>query len=137
MEKEKEKDIQALLEAVSDLRTKADVSAVFGAPMTLEGRTIIPVARVAYGFGVGDWHDTETKAPSDDADPSDTEDDLGHGGAGGVIARPFAVVEVTPQKTRIEAIVDEQKLALAGWLLIGWSVFWLAQTLSQIFGNRD
>ncbi|HET91673.1 MAG TPA: hypothetical protein ENN99_13175 [Chloroflexi bacterium] len=132
-----EKDIQALLDAVSDLRTKADVSAVFGPPVTLEGRTIIPVARVAYGFGVGDWHATEADTEADDADTLEPENGTGRGGGGGAIARPFAVIEVTPQKTRVEAIVDEQKLALAGWLLVGWSVFWLARTLIQIFGKRE
>jgi uncharacterized spore protein YtfJ len=59
------------------------------------------------------------------------------GGAGGVQARPFAIIEVTPEGTRVEPIVDEQKLALAGSLLVGWGIFWLARMLIKIFGQRE
>ena len=51
--------------------------------------------------------------------------------------RPVAVVEVTPENTWVKPIVDEQKLAFAGALLIGWAVFWVARTLVKIFGQRE
>src|SRR5574342_1259689 len=39
--------------AVEHLRTSASVKTVYGTPITSDGKTIIPVAKVAYGFGVG------------------------------------------------------------------------------------
>ncbi len=38
---------------VEQVREQAGVEAVFGDPVTAEGRTVIPVARVSYGFGGG------------------------------------------------------------------------------------
>ncbi len=35
------------------LQTSASVKTVYGEPVTAEGKTIIPVARVRYGFGAG------------------------------------------------------------------------------------
>ena len=137
-----ETKIQTLLDSIADLRKKANANAIFGEPVTSEGRTIIPVAKVAYGFGVygfgvGSGHmkmtEEETPGEATEETPEDTD---GSGGFGGVTARPFAVVEVTSEGTRVEPIIDEQKLSLAGSLLIGWSVFWLARALVKIFGRR-
>jgi len=144
-----ETEVQKLLDSIADLREKASVNAAFGEPVTIEGRTVIPVAKVAYGFGMGVGHsraDVELGVEADaEADvekaaseePVDKADAVGGGGGGGVQTRPFAIVEVTSEGTRVEPIVDEQKLALAGSLLIGWSVFWLARTLVKIFGRQE
>jgi uncharacterized spore protein YtfJ len=59
------------------------------------------------------------------------------GGSGGMSVRPVAVVEVTPESTAVKPIVDEQKLALAGALLIGWAVFWVVRALVRIFGKQE
>ena len=140
-----EAEIKRLLDVIGEIREKADVNAVFGEPMTVEGRTIVPVAQVAYGFRMGMGHkpitepeegeETGMKQPQDQqvVEPGDAS---GAGGSGGVMARPFAVIEVTPEGTRVEPIVNEQKLALAGSLLIGWSVFCLARALVKIFGRE-
>ena len=119
-----ETEIQKLLDAFADLRRKANVRAVFGRPVTAEGRTVIPVAEVAYGFemGVGEEAVEETGVSG--------------GGGGDVSVRPLAVIEVTPQNTWVKPIIDEQRLALAGALLIGWAIFCLARTLAKIFGQQ-
>jgi uncharacterized spore protein YtfJ len=121
-----ETQIQKLLDALADLRKKANVDAVFGKPVAAEGRTVIPVAEVAYAFEVG----AEEEAV---ADSTESEG----GGSGGMDVRPIAVVEVTPENTWVKPIIDEQKLAFAGALLIGWAVFWIAKALVGIFGQRD
>jgi uncharacterized spore protein YtfJ len=142
-------EVQRLLDSIADLREKASVNAAFGEPVTIEGRTVIPVAKVGYGFGMGVGHsradvergvepdveaDVEKAALEETVDKADA---VGSSGGGAVQARPFAIVEVTSEGTRVEPIVDEQKLALAGSLLIGWSVFCLARTLVKIFGGRE
>jgi uncharacterized spore protein YtfJ len=121
-----ETEIQRLLDALTDLRKKANVNAVFGKPVSADGRTVIPVAEVAYDFEMG---------VEEEVVESGTEG--GSGGSGGMSVRPVAVVEVTPESTVVKSVVDEQKLALAGALLIGWAVFWVTRTLVKIFGKQD
>jgi uncharacterized spore protein YtfJ len=121
-----EAQIQQLLDALADLRKRANVDAVFGKPVAAEGRTVIPVAEVTYAFEVE--IDEEVEADSTEG---------GGGGSGGLDVRPVAVVEVTPENAWVRPIVDEQKLAFAGALLIGWAVFWVARTLVRIFGQRE
>jgi uncharacterized spore protein YtfJ len=121
-----EAQIQKLLDALTDLRKKANVGAVFGKPVVADNRTVIPVAEVAYDFEMG----VEEEA-------IDGGIEGGSGGSGGMSVRPVAVVEVTPESTVVKPVVDEQKLALAGVLLIGWAVFWVAKALVGIFGGRE
>jgi uncharacterized spore protein YtfJ len=56
----------------------------------------------------------------------------GGGGAGGR-ARPIAYIEVGPDGTKVEPIMDEQKIALAGILLGAWAIGWLAVVLTTLF----
>ena len=117
-----EGEIQKLLDAFADLRRKANANAVFGKPVTTEDRTVIPVAEVTYAFEMGIEEEAEEETGS---------------GSGGLNAHPLAVIEVTPEGTKVRPIIDEQKLALVGALLIGWAIFWLARTLIKIFGQQE
>jgi uncharacterized spore protein YtfJ len=121
-----EAQVQNLLDALADLRKKATVNAVFGKPVIAEGHTLIPVAEVSYAFEV----EVEEEALAGGAEG-------GGGGSGGMNVRPLAIIEVTPETTWVKPVVDEQRLAFAGALLIGWAVFWVARTLVKIFGRRD
>ena len=42
-----------LIDRIGDVQSKATVRTVFGDPMEVHGRTIIPVAKVRFGFGMG------------------------------------------------------------------------------------
>jgi len=117
-----EEEIQKLLDAFTDLRKKASANTVFGKPVTTKERTVIPVAEIAYGFEMGIEGEAEEEAG---------------GGSGSMSARPLAIIEVMPEGARVKPIIDEQKLALAGALLIGWAIFWLARTLGKIFGQQE
>ena len=119
--------IQKLFEATDELRDKANVNAAFGEPIVSEGRTIIPVAKVGYGFGVGFG-----SAPEEESE----EENEGGGGAGMASAQPMAVIEVTEEGVYVEPVVDEQKIAIAGTFLAGWLIFWIAITLTKIFGKK-
>jgi hypothetical protein len=50
---------------------------------------------------------------------------------------PLGVIEVTDEGTRIEPVIDEQKVSVLGMLVGAWSVFWLAKVLVAIFGHRE
>jgi uncharacterized spore protein YtfJ len=128
-------EIQTLLDALADLPEKANVNAVFGDPVTVEGRTVIPLAKVGYAFGmgIGGTMGAEEAATGEAAESVPEKAADGVGGCGGVLAHPLAVVEVTPEGTWVKPVVDEQKLALAAGLLGAWVVFWLARALIKIF----
>ena len=126
--------VQGLLDSVAELQEKANVNAIFGDPVIFEERIVIPVAKVAYGFGMGVGYGTTDETESDTEDLGESD---GGAGGGAVDARPFAIIEVTPERIRVEPIVDEQKLAMAGSLLAGWGIFCLARTLVKIFGPRE
>src|SRR5262249_49961783 len=91
-----------------NLAGRAQVKSVFGEPVTAGEKTIIPVAKITYGFGAG----AGTGGMGDSKPKGE-----GGGGGGGVRATPIGVFEVTPKETRFVAIQDKKKLA--GTLLLG------------------
>jgi len=101
------------------LHYTASVKTAFGEPVEAQGRTIIPVARVAYGLGGGSgWRaDPEGEASRDDAasagDPKT--------GGGGIIVTPVGVVEVLPEGTRYIPLGGGGK-KLVGTLLAGIAI---------------
>ncbi len=95
------------------LTRSASVSAVYGEAIAANDKTIIPVARIAYGFGGGRGRQHhEGDSPN------------GEGAGGGVYAVPIGVVEVTDTGTRFIALNDKKKLA--GVLMLGFCLgaFW-------------
>ena len=136
-----EAEIQKLLDSFSDMREQAHVNAVFGAPVTVAGQTIIPVARVSYGFGmglgVGHGSISRDSLEADEAEGEASGGGTGAGGGGGATAQPCAIIEVSPEAVAVKSILNEQRLALAGALLAGWSVYWLSWALVKIFGRES
>jgi len=104
--------LQSLKESVLG---QASVKAIYGEPISAHEKTIIPVAKITYGFGagVGTGGVGDTKARGE-----------GGGGGGGVRAVPVGVIEVSSQQTRFIPITDRRKLA--GALLAGLGLgMWL------------
>jgi uncharacterized spore protein YtfJ len=125
-EKSVRKDhIDELFTRLDELQKSANVNAVFGRPVQVGEKTVIPIASVAYGFGLGFGEQEEQ--------PSETN--VGGGGGAGAIAKPLGLVEITPESTRVESVVDEQRVVRAGMLLVAWSIFWVANALVRILGR--
>ncbi len=61
---------------------------------------------------------------------------LGGGGGAGGRARPVAYIEIGPEGTHIQPIINEQRVALAGILLGAWAVGWVGLVLKTIFAPR-
>jgi len=101
------------------LHGSASVRSVYGEPVETQGKTIIPVAKVAYGFGGGYG---ETKG--DDKEGRDKE---GGGMGGGIAVKPVGIVEVTKEETRFISFSGKKKLA--GMLILGF-------ILGLFFGRR-
>jgi len=109
---------QDLIQLLAErLGSHANVKAVYGDPIVLEGKTVIPVAKIAYGFGGGSGRGKRAEGTEQ---PNWGE---GQGGGGGVVAKPVGVVEITPEGTRF--IHRRQGRKLAGVLLIGLALGFL------------
>ena len=95
----------------------ASARAVFADPVERGGVTVIPVAKVRWGFGGGGG---EGPLPGDGARNAG-----GEGGGGGVIASPVGYIEIRDGQARYERIVDPVSYwplvlasAFACWLLL-------------------
>jgi len=69
-------------------KTSADAKMIYGEPIERDGVTIIPVAKLRYGFGGGGRHDGEE----------------GGGGGGGMIVNPAGYIELKNGSSRFRAI---------------------------------
>jgi uncharacterized spore protein YtfJ len=114
--------VKETLEALAERLQTTSVRTVFGEPISAEGRTIIPVARVAYGFGGGGG---SGKRPTQSLDASGE----GAGGGGGVRAVPAGVVEITAGQTRFVRFDDWRPLAAAAAIGFGLGVVLSRYTL--------
>ncbi|MFW6376861.1 MAG: spore germination protein GerW family protein [archaeon] len=102
---------RGIIEAVRD---HAGVETAFGEPIEREGRTVVPVARVAYGFGGGFGEGAEVER-DEDGEESAEVGGSGGGGGGGAMTRPLGVIEVTDHETRFVPLGDRRRsLAVAG-----------------------
>ena len=101
-----------LLQSLKDsILSQANVKAVYGEPIAAQGKTIIPVAKIAYGYGAG----AGTGGVG--------ESSRGEGGGGGesVRAVPVGVVKISERETRFVPISDRKKLtgAVALGVMLG------------------
>ncbi|HXC12849.1 MAG TPA: spore germination protein GerW family protein [Stellaceae bacterium] len=95
---------------VDRLQVGASVRNVYGDPVQVGDRTVIPIARVSYGFGAGGRASGKEKAP-----PGQNG-----GGGAGLSARPVGALEITAAGTRFIAFPDPARLGAA--LLIGFLI---------------
>lgn len=102
--------LQKLSESLS---STASVKTVFGEPIHFEGKTVVPVAKVAYGFGGG--FGSGMKEHGDGGRPKGE----GGGGGGGVRAYPAGALEITATRTRFIPFFDARTLIAAVSLGIG------------------
>jgi uncharacterized spore protein YtfJ len=103
------------------LQSSANVKTVYGDAITAEGKTIIPVAKVAYCVGAG----TPPLRKSDGGEQKEVA-----GGGGAVRIKPVGVLEITKEETKFIPIDEKRKLA--GALLIGLLLgAWIASRRSR------
>ncbi|MCW8194516.1 hypothetical protein F6455_06930 [Proteobacteria bacterium 005FR1] len=90
--------LQTLLE---HLKSSTGTSKVFGEPICEHGRTIVPVAKLAYGFGGGL------------GESGSTSKSTGSGAGGGIAMKPVGVIEISEQGTRYVPVSDTPRLLAA------------------------
>jgi uncharacterized spore protein YtfJ len=112
------------LEKMSNsLGSHATVKSVFGDPIQVDGKTVVPIAKIAYGFGAGGGsHPGRHNGDGTDASGERTE---GGGGGGGVRAFPAGALEITATGTRFIQAIDLRWLAgaFAAGALLGSILF--------------
>jgi uncharacterized spore protein YtfJ len=79
--------LQSLQESFSQ---KAGVKSVFGDPITVGNKVVLPVARIGYGFGAG----------AGTGGVGENNKGEGGGGGGGVMAKPVGVFVIGPTESR-------------------------------------
>ena len=89
-----------LEELFQSIVNQAGVKTIFGDPISTNGKTIVPVAKVRCGFGGGSKRR-----------PEDTEREFG--GGGGFIAKPVGVIEITNEETRFVPIPSNWPIVAA------------------------
>lgn len=116
--------IEQLLKQIEATPASAHVRSVFGEPVRVGDRTVIPVARMRGAFGMGFGEGKQEEG-------DETESGKGGGGGGLFSARPVAVVEVTDERVRVLPIVDLTRIVLASILVGGWSIFWCSRAMGR------
>lgn len=115
-------------------QASANVKSVFGDPITVGDKTVIPVAHIRYGLGAGGGAFSR-----DSSSGSDTPSGKSGGGGGGVIiASPKGVLEVSPAGTRFIAFADRKRLSIAvmGGFLFGMVFGWRRSRRPIFFGRK-
>lgn len=123
--------LNRLFDAVERVRDTAQWHSAFGEPLVFENRTVIPVAQVGYGFGLGFGH------PSEIPDEEAMLAAEGQGGAGGgAMSRPLGAIVVTEDEVYFEETIDAGKISMAGIILAGVIVVQTAATLRALLSRR-
>jgi uncharacterized spore protein YtfJ len=116
-----------LLDSLSEtLSQYAAIKKVYGEPIETQGKTIIPVARLALGFGGGFG---EKKRKNKAAELPGNGDGEGGGFGGGLRFQPLGVLEVTPGRTRFLRFHTWRYLALG--TALGWAVGWALRRVGR------
>lgn len=109
------------------LERSLDIHHVYGDPVQHGDTTVIPVAKVAYGFGAGGGQGpgSHRAVEPDDSRPGEARrpDAEGAGGGGGVRMTPVGALEIGPRGIRFVRVNP-----VASWLgaaALGLAVGWL------------
>src|SRR3989475_6015016 len=98
-----------------EMQGKANWKAVFGEVLEVDGRRLIPVASVQYGFGMGGGQGpagrsgSRTRSPQKDGHPSGGGS--GGGGGGGVRVDPVAPIDSTGGRLRVAPLINGTRLS--------------------------
>ncbi len=96
-------DHKSFLDRMAErVSSNARAEAVYGSPVERDGVTVIPVAKVRWGFGGGDG-----TSLGEDAAPAAG----GSGGGGGVMVSPIGYIEIAEGQSRFRRILDPTAMA--------------------------
>ena len=125
---------EEMVRRIGTIQDEVGASVCFGTPVERDGHTIIPVARVSFGYGMGFGGGSGGKQESGafDAMPTEGGEGGGGGGGGGGSSTPVAIIDMAQGDVKVTPITDATRIALSGMFLAGWAAFWLFLTIRTI-----
>jgi uncharacterized spore protein YtfJ len=102
------------------LGNRAGADLVYAKPIERDGATIVPVAKVRFGFGGGGGQ---------------KPDQRGAGGGGGLVAEPAGFVVARGDEIRFEPIRDPVRIAY-GVAAIALAGSWLVRAVGRLLTSR-
>ncbi|GIH99849.1 spore germination protein GerW family protein [Planobispora takensis] len=95
-----------IMDVIDQAKDNATVNRVFGEPITREGVTVVPVAKIAGGGGGGRGKQEGGERPGE-----------GSGGGYGLSATPAGVFVIKDGEVRWQPAVDVNRIVLGGQIL--------------------
>jgi uncharacterized spore protein YtfJ len=124
---------EEMVQSISEIPSRVGAGACFGQAIERDGHTMIPVARVSFGYGMGFGRGSGGDSGSDEfGHKGDSGEGEGGGGGGGGQSTPVAVIDITRDDVEIKPIMDPMRIALSWTVLVGWLAFWLFWTMRTI-----
>lgn len=102
---------------VRSMAQHVGVKTIYGDAIVCGDKTVVPVAKVAFGFGGGTGRGNRS------------EQSEGAGGGIGFVGGPAGYIEITPAGTRFVVIGEKRRMAAA--LLLGLAAGFLAGKLRR------
>jgi uncharacterized spore protein YtfJ len=127
-----------LVRQISAIPDQLGAGTCFGAPVEREGHTIIPAARVTFGYGLGFGRGSGgNDSPTAHGEGAEQGEGEGGGGGGGGASTPVAVIHILSDgRVEVEPIVDATRISLASFTLGGWAIFWITWTIRTVVRER-
>jgi uncharacterized spore protein YtfJ len=125
--------IDEIAHRLSLIGEEMGASACFGTPIERNGHTIVPVARVSFGYGVGFGRGSGGDAMTKDGSDGGSGEGEGGGGGGGGSSTPVAVVDISSEGVSIQPVNDSTRIALTVFLMVAWNAFWMFWTVRSVF----
>jgi uncharacterized spore protein YtfJ len=128
---------EEMVRRIGSIGDEVGASVCFGAPVERDGHTLIPVARVSFGYGMGFGGGSGAQGlPSGFSSEAESGEGGGGGGGGGGSSSPVAVIDISRDDVVIKPITDTTRIALSSYMLAGWLSFWLMLTIRTITRER-
>lgn len=114
--------VDDLMNTISEsIKLSTSTGAIFGDPIKIGMKTIIPVARLKMGYGAGGCgKESEDKCGCS-----------GSGGGGGAMLKPVAVVEIKDEETKVIPVVDVTKIVLSFLVYAGITTWMITKIFSK------
>lgn len=126
---------EELVRRVGSIPEDLSAASCFGTPVERDGHTLIPVARITFGLGMG-FGAAPGGVPGDLSSNGKAGESGGGGGGGGGAATPVAVIDISGGEVAVKPVTDTTRIALGSYLLGGWVTFWLFLTVRTIARER-
>ena len=128
---------EEMVRRISTIQEEVGASVCFGQPIERDGHTLIPVARVSFGYGLGFGGGSGGKgSPADFGAETEGGEGGGGGGGGGGSSSPVAVIHIDRDTVDVKPITDTTRIALANFALVAWLAFWITMTVRTVSRER-